>query len=107
MLKDFPYAEDGLLVWNAIEEYFDKYLRLYYCDEGSNDKMKASKTTAPAILHTVRIVRASPTESANSNTQANSKKKDSAALGESRLPPRRHVKSGKEQGFAFGKIIGA
>ena len=44
VLKDFPYAEDGLLVWNAIEEYFGKYLRLYYCDKGSNGKLKASTT---------------------------------------------------------------
>lgn len=42
VLEDFPYAEDGLLVWNAIEEYFGKYLRLYYCDKGSNGKLKVT-----------------------------------------------------------------
>ncbi|EFJ46750.1 hypothetical protein VOLCADRAFT_105416 [Volvox carteri f. nagariensis] len=31
---DYPYATDGLDVWNALTSYFDKYLRLYYkCDE--------------------------------------------------------------------------
>ena len=41
-LNDFPYAEDGVKVWNAIVEYFDEYLRLYYSDDGSNDKLKVS-----------------------------------------------------------------
>ncbi|EFJ46751.1 hypothetical protein VOLCADRAFT_105417 [Volvox carteri f. nagariensis] len=27
---DYPYATDGLDVWNALTSYFDKYLRLYY-----------------------------------------------------------------------------
>ncbi len=38
LLKDYPYAEDGLLVWDAIVTYFDKYLRLYYSDTAGSGK---------------------------------------------------------------------
>ena len=38
LLKDYPYAEDGLLVWDAIVEYFDMYLRMYYSDDVGSDK---------------------------------------------------------------------
>ena len=39
-LEDFPYAEDGLLVWNALVEYFTGYLNLYYSDSGAGGKPK-------------------------------------------------------------------
>ncbi|KAG2491172.1 hypothetical protein HYH03_010384 [Edaphochlamys debaryana] len=26
----YPYAEDGLLIWEELEKYFDEYLRLYF-----------------------------------------------------------------------------
>ena len=42
LLKDFPFAEDGLLVWNALVEYFTKYLNLYYSDSGADGKPKVS-----------------------------------------------------------------
>jgi arachidonate 15-lipoxygenase len=29
-LPDFPYRDDGLLVWNALEEYVSKYVGIYY-----------------------------------------------------------------------------
>lgn len=27
---DYPYAADGLLIWNALREWFHSYLSLYY-----------------------------------------------------------------------------
>ena len=39
-LEDFPYAEDGLLVWKALVEYFTGYLSLYYSDSGAGGKPK-------------------------------------------------------------------
>jgi lipoxygenase len=41
LLDDYPFAEDGLLVWNALEEYFTEYLNLYYSDSGADGKPKA------------------------------------------------------------------
>ena len=38
LLKDYPYAEDGLLVWDAIVRYFDEYLRMYYSNDTGSDK---------------------------------------------------------------------
>ncbi|WIA15496.1 hypothetical protein OEZ85_002133 [Tetradesmus obliquus] len=29
-IKDYPYAEDGLLLWGALKEYFEAYVELYY-----------------------------------------------------------------------------
>ncbi len=29
-LPDFPYRDDGLLVWNALEDYVSKYIQIYY-----------------------------------------------------------------------------
>lgn len=29
-LRDFPYRDDGLLVWNALEDYVSKYIGIYY-----------------------------------------------------------------------------
>ena len=36
-------------MWNAIVEYFDEYLRLYYSDDGSNGKPKVS--ASPIASH--------------------------------------------------------
>ena len=30
VLEDYPYAADGLLIWNAIETWVDEYISLYY-----------------------------------------------------------------------------
>lgn len=30
ILRDFPYRDDGLLVWNALEDYVSKYIGIYY-----------------------------------------------------------------------------
>lgn len=30
ILKDFPYRDDGLLVWNTLENYVSKYIGIYY-----------------------------------------------------------------------------
>ena len=38
LLKDYPYAEDGLLVWDAIVKYFNEYLRIYYSDDARSGK---------------------------------------------------------------------
>jgi linoleate 9S-lipoxygenase len=35
LLKDFPYAEDGLLLWEALEEWVGDYLALYYKDDAA------------------------------------------------------------------------
>ncbi|KAK9829773.1 hypothetical protein WJX72_007819 [[Myrmecia] bisecta] len=32
LLADYPYADDGMLLWSAFEEWFASYLRLYYDD---------------------------------------------------------------------------
>jgi hypothetical protein len=33
LLDDYPYAEDGILLWNAITDYFKEYLAVYYKDD--------------------------------------------------------------------------
>ncbi len=33
VLKDFPYRDDGLLVWNALFEYVSRYVGIYYRNE--------------------------------------------------------------------------
>ena len=34
LIKDYPYAVDGLAVWSAIETWVDEYCRIYYpCDD--------------------------------------------------------------------------
>lgn len=38
LLKDYPYAEDGLLVWDAIVKYFNEYLSIYYSNNASSGK---------------------------------------------------------------------
>ncbi len=30
ILQDFPYRDDGLLVWNALEDYVNRYIGIYY-----------------------------------------------------------------------------
>ncbi|WIA35699.1 hypothetical protein OEZ86_004104 [Tetradesmus obliquus] len=39
-IKDYPYAEDGLLLWGALKKYFEAYVELYYStdDAVQNDK---------------------------------------------------------------------
>jgi hypothetical protein len=39
-VNDYPYAEDGLLVWNAITKYFTSYINMYYPTDADvvNDK---------------------------------------------------------------------
>lgn len=29
-LPDFPYRDDGLLIWNALEDYVSRYIEIYY-----------------------------------------------------------------------------
>lgn len=33
VLKDYPYAKDGMLLWNAIENWVTKYVDHYYSDD--------------------------------------------------------------------------
>ncbi len=30
MLRDFPYRDDGLLIWNTLEDYVSRYVSIYY-----------------------------------------------------------------------------
>lgn len=30
ILQDFPYRDDGLLIWNALEDYVSRYIEIYY-----------------------------------------------------------------------------
>jgi hypothetical protein len=32
LLEDYPYADDGMLLWNAVESWVGDYLGLYYDD---------------------------------------------------------------------------
>ena len=34
-LPDFPYRDDALLVWDAIHEWANEYIALYYADDGA------------------------------------------------------------------------
>jgi Lipoxygenase len=34
-VKDYPYAEDGLLIWEAIDAWVGEYLSLYYKDDAA------------------------------------------------------------------------
>ena len=34
LLDDYPYAQDGLDIWNAYLDYFGDYLKLYYKSDG-------------------------------------------------------------------------
>jgi hypothetical protein len=34
-VRDYPYAEDGLLLWDAYEQYFTAYVELYYADDAA------------------------------------------------------------------------
>ncbi|TVU36211.1 hypothetical protein EJB05_18135 [Eragrostis curvula] len=33
MIEDYPYASDGLAIWNAIEQWVSEYLAIYYPDD--------------------------------------------------------------------------
>jgi hypothetical protein len=33
-LDDYPYAQDGMDLWNALLDYFSAYLKLYYSSDG-------------------------------------------------------------------------
>uniref|UniRef100_A0A0D9VXV1 Lipoxygenase n=1 Tax=Leersia perrieri TaxID=77586 RepID=A0A0D9VXV1_9ORYZ len=34
LIKDYPYAADGLEIWHAIEQWVSEYLAIYYPDDG-------------------------------------------------------------------------
>lgn len=34
LLKDYPYAQDGMLLWNAIHNWVEKYVKYYYKNDG-------------------------------------------------------------------------
>ena len=53
LLDDYPFAEDGLLVWNALEEYFTEYLNLYYSDSGADGKPKARSSPQFALARVI------------------------------------------------------
>jgi linoleate 9S-lipoxygenase len=33
LIEDYPYASDGLAIWNAIEQWVEKYLAIYYTND--------------------------------------------------------------------------
>ncbi|KAL5998179.1 hypothetical protein ACLOJK_009117 [Asimina triloba] len=35
MIEDYPYAADGLLLWSAIKDWVEEYVRYYYSDPNS------------------------------------------------------------------------
>lgn len=35
MIEDYPYAADGMLIWNSIKSWVDEYVSLYYSDSQS------------------------------------------------------------------------
>jgi linoleate 9S-lipoxygenase len=34
LIEDYPYASDGLTIWNAIEQWVSEYLAIYYPNDG-------------------------------------------------------------------------
>jgi hypothetical protein len=34
-VKDYPFAEDGLLIWESLHKYFTAYVALYYADDAA------------------------------------------------------------------------
>lgn len=38
-IPHYRYAEDGLLLWDAIENFVDDYLRLYYDDSKPGERV--------------------------------------------------------------------
>lgn len=40
-IPNYSYAEDGLLIWNAIHEFAGDYLRLHYSDSEPGKKVLA------------------------------------------------------------------
>jgi hypothetical protein len=49
VLDDFPFAEDGLLIWNALESYFTTYLSMFYSDDGHGGKPKVCSVARSLI----------------------------------------------------------
>jgi hypothetical protein len=37
-VRDYPYAEDGLLLWEALQRYFTASVGLYYADDAAVKK---------------------------------------------------------------------
>ncbi|KAL2596724.1 hypothetical protein AAZV13_11G119400 [Glycine max] len=35
IIEDYPYANDGLVLWDALKTWFTEYVNLYYADDGS------------------------------------------------------------------------
>ena len=54
-VPNYPYAEDGLLIWDAMERWVDDYLRLYYKDgtPGHQVQLPLSFLTPPSLLGSV------------------------------------------------------
>ncbi|GLJ21756.1 hypothetical protein SUGI_0405880 [Cryptomeria japonica] len=51
MIKDYPYAVDGLDIWSAIQKWVRKYLSIYY-----NDELVRGDTELQAWWHEIRYV---------------------------------------------------
>ncbi|KAL8143110.1 hypothetical protein V2J09_016142 [Rumex salicifolius] len=45
VIKDYPYAADGMLVWSAIKEYVDSYVAHFYSKPGSKEDLAGILTT--------------------------------------------------------------
>ena len=53
LLDDYPYAEDGLLIWNAILKFATDYLSLYYDDHTEGRRVRFLHYS---IFHAVRQI---------------------------------------------------
>ncbi|KAL2487971.1 Lipoxygenase 2 [Forsythia ovata] len=53
-IEDYPYANDGLLIWDAIEKWVTKYVTYYYSEEedvNSDNELKAWWTEIRTVGH--------------------------------------------------------
>lgn len=51
----YPYAEDGLKIWKAMEKYFGDYLALYYGSGAEGDAKIAADGELQAFWNDVTV----------------------------------------------------
>jgi linoleate 9S-lipoxygenase len=55
LIKDYPYAVDGLVIWWAIERWVGEYLAIYYPNTSDVTKEKGQGLTAMGIPNSISI----------------------------------------------------
>ena len=50
ILKGYAYAEDGLLIYNALARWVESYIGLYYDDEGRDGKVQLSVLSSTILI---------------------------------------------------------